>query len=618
MTPRVVAAPGSVQWHRAFLIAVALTVFVFALLAAHWRPLWYDELFTLYVASEPSLVATVRALLGGADTNPPVDYLLRHASIAAFGPSSSAFRLPSAVVYVAGLFAIYAFVRRRTPFLPAAGAFLLPIATASVFFSHEGRAYALLFGSAAAALLAWQRAVDAPGQALRLGVLLAALCLGPYSHYYGVLNFVPVAAGEAWRSYRRQRVDWRIVATIAAACVLTLGLLWFARTTTAMQGTFWAAQFRLADLPGYYRGMLEYAGWTAYVALAAALALAVAGCLRTPRTAWPAIPSHELLAAAVLALTPVSALLLAEFATGALTSKYTIAMVPGIAILAGYLLASAATRLPRAVAGVVALLAISAVGYHARFALEYRGSEPVPADLVRVLQQSSLPVAFDSPHQFLEFVHYAPQLAAGRFVYPMDAATAREVRGFDNDEIALRGLRHIRPLEVAGYGEFTERNRAFLVVYTTQFWPGLVNALQRDGYCLVPVARSGPTTVLRAFPGCSRDPSPSQANGSTRVRRADRTAVPSVELCDDVVHLVAAAEDHRRALVDVGRLHVEDALAGRDQRLAAGLLDQHRHRVRLVHQAQLAARRLLRRRVQEHAALEQDAVHVRDHRTHVT
>jgi hypothetical protein len=147
------------------------------------------------------------------------------------------------------------------------------------------------------------------------------------------------------------------------------------------------------------------------------------------------------------------------------------------------------------------LLAIWAVGRHASSALDYRGSEPIPAAIHDALARSGQPIAFDSPHLFLQFVHYEPQLA-GRFVYPMDAATALDVRGFNNDEIALRGLQQIRPLNVIGYREFVDRHDTFLVVYSRVFWPALVKALRRDGYCLAKVAESGSTELLQAFPGC--------------------------------------------------------------------------------------------------------------------
>jgi hypothetical protein len=52
----------------------------------------------------------------------------------------------------------------------------------------------------------------------------------------------------------------------------------------------------------------------------------------------------------------------------------------------------------------------------------------------------------------------------------------------------------------------------------------------------------------------------------------------------DVIDLVPTPEHDGCALVNVARLHVENALAGSRDGFAAGLLDEHRHRVRFVHQ----------------------------------
>ncbi len=512
MITRDTAGLDSTFWRGAFLAGVALAVLVIALLAARWRPLWYDELFTLYVASETSVGATVSALLAGADTNPPLDYVLRHLSLAFFGESPAAFRWPSALAFIAGLLAIFAYVRRRTGFAPAAAAFVLPISSAAVFFAHEGRAYALLFASAPIALWAWQRAIDRR-QPLRLLTLLFALCLGPFSHYFGVLNFIPVAAGEAWRSWQRRRVDWGIVATGAGACVLLLGLQPFARGAVSMKQAFWASEFRVADLPGYYTGYLQWAGWAFVIVLVAVTLLAVSGGRFSRATRLAPIPSHEIVAAVILALTPFSAFLLAQLFTGALTSKYTITLVPGVAILLGYLLATAESSSRVLVGLALGVLTAIGLGRFAASALEYRAIEPAPLQLARMLPPGfSLPVAFDSPHLFLETVHYQPQFAFGRFYYPMDAETALATRGFNNDELALRRLGQIVPLNVAEYREFLQRNPEFLLVYSSDFWPGLIKALQRDGICLRTVAQSGTTTILFAFPGCVGVAQPHQPN----------------------------------------------------------------------------------------------------------
>jgi hypothetical protein len=249
---------------------------------------------------------------------------------------------------------------------------------------------------------------------------------------------------------------------------------------------------------------MGWAGWAWLAALGVAAGLAVrgGGRRRDPGEATGP-PQHEVVAACVLAMTPLSAFVLAALLTGALAAKYTLALVAGMAILFGYLLnAVEAWRRPAALLalGVLTLLGL---GRFATDAFAYRDDVPGPLRLAALLpKDSGLPVAFDSPHLFLETVYYEPQFAAGRFYYPMDAATALAVRGFNNDEIALRQLTAIKPLNVTGYREFLLRNREFLVVFSRDFWPGLVTALRRDRYCLQPVAEVETVVLLHAFPGC--------------------------------------------------------------------------------------------------------------------
>ena len=83
-----------------------------------------------------------------------------------------------------------------------------------------------------------------------------------------------------------------------------------------------------------------------------------------------------------------------------------------------------------------------------------------------------------------------------------------------------------------------------------------------------------------------------------------------------LAHVVGRAEDDGDALVDVLRDEVHDPrLAG--EREAARLLDEVRHRRRLVQQPQLAVRVLRVGGVAEDAAVEQRAVDVADHRANV-
>ena len=84
----------------------------------------------------------------------------------------------------------------------------------------------------------------------------------------------------------------------------------------------------------------------------------------------------------------------------------------------------------------------------------------------------------------------------------------------------------------------------------------------------------------------------------------------------DAGHFVFRAEEHGHALVQLVRGDVHDALLAVGGG-AAGLFDDEGHRVRFVHQAQLARHRGVAQvgRVHEDAAAVQDAVHVGHHRS---
>ena len=77
-------------------------------------------------------------------------------------------------------------------------------------------------------------------------------------------------------------------------------------------------------------------------------------------------------------------------------------------------------------------------------------------------------------------------------------------RGFDNDEIALRGLSRVVPLHVTGYVEFATRTPEFLLVRDYDFVPALTSQLRADRFCLDQVAQAGSVVVLRVTGRCRR------------------------------------------------------------------------------------------------------------------
>lgn len=202
------------------------------------EPLWFDEIFTYTVARFDSPLAIVRALLEKVDVHPPLDYLVRHIFITWLGGSEFVFRLPSLIAVWAAALCLYVFVLRRSSVVPALVAFSFLLSTTALRYAYEGRSYAFLLASMCLALLAWQFATEKASK-IRLCLLIISLCIGPFSHYYGVLNYAPIVAGEAWRSYERQKISWPIVFAVLLSLVLLVLLVPFVINASENAGTFW-------------------------------------------------------------------------------------------------------------------------------------------------------------------------------------------------------------------------------------------------------------------------------------------------------------------------------------------------------------------------------------------
>jgi len=124
------------------LLAITLLASLLRVLRLGFQPLWWDEGYSLYFATNPlaeMLAQTAR------DIHPPLYYALLHGWIDLFGPSPVAVRLLSVTVGVITVPLAYAAGRllagRRTGLLAA---FLLAINPLHIFYSQEVRMYGLV------------------------------------------------------------------------------------------------------------------------------------------------------------------------------------------------------------------------------------------------------------------------------------------------------------------------------------------------------------------------------------------------------------------------------------------------------------------------------------------
>jgi uncharacterized membrane protein len=440
-------------------------------LRAAVTPLWFDEIITYQIANLGGPRTIVEALLAKADNHPPLDYIARHYAMAVFGGSELAFRLPSIVAMLVASLCLYLIVLRRTSVLPALAAFSFPFVTVAVRYASEGRGYAFLMASVCLAFLAWQRAAEKPTP-VRLLFLLLCLSVGPYCHYYGVLNYGPIVIGEAWRSWENRKISWPIAGCILLSLV-SLGLLVpFAIRATEFAPNFWV-RFGPTSLVQTYTHLLS----SAIPAIAASLI--VVALLSLSPAAGPsarggeptALPRHEVVAAIALSLLPIATYVLALLVTRAFDQRYVLNTVFGVALLLAYLIHEATSRRPRYAQAVTLVFALWAAGTLVLQApREPAKPYAIRSDFVEVIEASPLPVVVPDYHAYLRHRLYLPEALRSRLYYVADLGFAVKYERKDTSDRMLLNLRPFMQANVVPFCDFVKRHPRFLMLTGENGW----------------------------------------------------------------------------------------------------------------------------------------------------
>lgn len=395
---------GRHEWPLGALAAAGLLAFLIPLLVP--RPLWFDELFTLYLARFDSLGELWRSLSSSGDFNPPLSYLAAAGLLALGASDEVAVRLPSLLAFVAFLALAYAWVSRLLSplFGWLAALFLLHYCS----YALEGRPYALMLAFFAAAVLLLWRRIDGLSGRWELPVLGACVALGTSSHFYFVPFVGLLMASAALRSWRRAAWDkplWSALALGLVPLLLYLPILRYFRDFAA---------------PGYWSGfhsrsLVEAYGSLTGSALASWLALALLAVTHVLRPGWfPAREPNPRMDAWILTLAlagaPLAGGLAALLTGGHFTPRHY--AIAGLGVAA--LLALGAWRLghgSRVACLVVAVvLALSAARSLGRERLRaFHDRETLAGDLAFLARrQAAWPILTCNPLWALKIAHASP------------------------------------------------------------------------------------------------------------------------------------------------------------------------------------------------------------------
>jgi hypothetical protein len=446
------------RWEILLIAGLSAVYFLACWRISSARPLWNDEIFTLYLSRYEDWAGLLRWLRMTADQQPPLFCVITNWSLGLIGDETLAVRFPGMVgVWVAGI-GVYLFLRRWM----GAGAGVCGVAmlvmSRGMAFAVEGRPYGLVLGVYALLLVAWQRAEEGErGRKWAIGAMgLMVLVLGGL-HYLAASGLAPLVLVELWRWWKRGRADWAVLGVLALGVVplvLHLPLLLIIRqfATTFYSAPMMSDAVRMA--------WTTFTGPAVVPVLMLLMLLAGWGKLGGGR---PHLRREGALVTALLMLMFVLPPLIVK-ATGGFAGRYVMVLVVGWALAAGWGVGQV-MRGGRVLALVVAGMFVGGAVYTVW--REPHGPErQAQFDLNGVLarmESGGERLVLDSPLRFLECWEHGSEALRGRLRYYASPPAAQRILGFDSAENALWRLALTMALPVSGLEELEAGARFVLV-----------------------------------------------------------------------------------------------------------------------------------------------------------
>jgi hypothetical protein len=479
----------------ALLIAYA---FLKLLAEAASAPLSGDEIFTLTLARLPHVSTLWKALLHGADGQPPLFYLIERLSQHLVPNTHVALRLPAVVGFCCTLACVYVFVRGRTGrFAALLCALILLNTSLYLTYAVEARPYGLVVGAISFAMVCYQRVRNLVWVVL----LFLSLAFAVSLHYYAVFALGAFVAAEAafyWHSHKLRIGVWLAIVLCAAPLLAFWPLL---RAQKEIYGrNFWAH-------PKLSGALATYGSFFHLPVFVAIGAVAVLVWFLAKPEEWRSVASkgaapfeERTLILALMAM-PFVVFLAARIGGGAFLERYilwvTVAVVSGV----GWLLSRTGET---GFAAFVAFILIATLGQegYSLYSLRSRlGRIRSPAasveNLVKMAGHPDLPVVVWADAAAIE--HYAAPETARRLVTLTDPSAAMEFLGTDTGDKLASAISEYGSLTVRDFHAFVAAHPEFLLYSsplnsaqgTTVFYDWWVPRLAKDGYTLQLLAAAG-------------------------------------------------------------------------------------------------------------------------------
>ena len=463
------------------LAATVLAAFYLAtsIYVASHRLLWFDEVFTVHMARLPDWATILTALSHGADSLPPLYYMVARIFGNWFGHGEVAVRLPSTLAMVATLLITFDCSRRLTDGLHG----LIALALASGPLAGEGfeaRSYAIYVMFAALALWVWTY----DGLSPRASALLfgAVLFLGVNFHYYAVLLLVPYALWEVSRWKPWQPLSLKLIAgvigVVVPATLLSHFILSFARKFSP---GFWSRP-SLRELTEVYSHI--FVGGLFLLALIVIWIVLVGR--KNKSFLLDPMQSGEAVSWLFLCI-PLAGFIVAELKTNAFAVRYFLVLVPGVAVAFACWTWRNFHDIPRVSLGIFLLLAAWGIGKQLQVVrqpslVESPGTRDYLSAEGSLHNEGKQFFVFSDPFLFLEAQYYSKYPGECILLLPPDfkqeaPAGRSSPDPYMHQRVELI-LSHYYPLQFWQVGQLREHNREAALVNPT---PEILDDMKKAG-----------------------------------------------------------------------------------------------------------------------------------------
>lgn len=443
--------------------ALVLPVWIVAFFAVLWRaahrPLWFDELFTYYIALSPSFEHLRGSLLHSGDLNPPLNYLLVRCSIALFGDSPFVTRIPPMLGFLVAGLIVFRLVTRRWGGGLGLVALGILWSLSLTAYAVEARPYGLLLGCFSVAMFCWLNASETSRWTKWHAGLAGAIAAMLLSHCFSLVFIAAIGTGELVRTIVSRRIDRRVWAgLLAPLCILPL----YIPLLRNKQGIVFPIAYRSTAIafPFFYLWILI----PLLPAIGLMLVLWLANRARRPHVHWRDLAAPHELAFAVAALfAPVIIIGYCIWSGAPYWSRYGVGAGLGACfILTGWVAIATkrSSNLTVAAAGLILILFCFMKAETERLNEDFKNVSTVYRTV-----HPELPFVAACGQTFLEMDHREPPEFGKRLVYLIDEESDLRYVGsnvFEGYPTFQRWL-PIRAT-VARYPEFVKQNRQFLVL----------------------------------------------------------------------------------------------------------------------------------------------------------